>query len=89
MSSCYELIKDALTLLSPFVIALYVYRQTAGDVKREAKLKALYKLHESVNSVRYAHGLFKTLFESKNHQCGSVSNEYFAEQLRARNYATR
>ena len=63
--TCYELIKDGLTILVPFVIAVYVYRLTTGDAKRNARLNALYQLHESINTVRYQHALLEIVIEKQ------------------------
>ncbi len=63
--TCYELIKDMLTFLVPFAIAIIVYRLTTGDAKRKAKLKSLHELHESINTVRYFHAMHEVIIEKQ------------------------
>lgn len=83
--TCYELIKDGLTILTPFAIAIYVYRLTTGDAKREAKLNALYQLHGSINSVRYQHAIYEIILENQAKSAKTndvfLSNDEFSQRI--------
>ena len=80
--TCYALIKDGLTILVPFAIAITVYRLTTGDAKRNAKLNALYKLHESINTVRYQHAIHEIVIENQKSVEAKdvfISNDEFSQ----------